>query len=106
MQRPLLTPDEAMRLPEHAALIFVAGHPPIYASKIRYYDDAERSKIAPPVHSDRIEHEHQWPKPPAKASATNGNGTSGNGTAAHVDHDERGPRERDKGDLSKGWPFK
>jgi type IV secretion system protein VirD4 len=107
-QRPLLTPDEAMRLPEDAALIFAAGHAPIYASKIRYYEDPElntRSQIAPPVHSDRIEHEHQWPEP-TKASATNGNGTNGNEAAAHADQDERGAREREKSELSKEWPFK
>jgi type IV secretion system protein VirD4 len=50
-ERPLLTPDEARRLPEDDELIFVAGHAPIYAKKIRYYDDptfAERAAIAPP----------------------------------------------------------
>jgi type IV secretion system protein VirD4 len=39
-QRPLLTPDEALRLPEEAALIFAAGFPPIHGRKIRYYRDA------------------------------------------------------------------
>jgi type IV secretion system protein VirD4 len=109
MQRPLLTPDEAMRLPEDAALIFAAGQPPIYASKIRYYGETDmnaRSRIAPPVHSDRIEHEHQWPEPPPKALAANGNGANGNEAVPHADQDERGAREREKGDLSKEWPFK
>jgi type IV secretion system protein VirD4 len=49
-ERPLLTPDEARRLPDDDALIFVAGHPPIYGKKIRYYKDptfAARSRIAP-----------------------------------------------------------
>lgn len=48
VQRPLLTPDECMRLPPDDELIFVAGHSPIYARKIRYYEDpvlAERVKL-------------------------------------------------------------
>lgn len=59
-QRPLLTPDEALRLPEDVALIFVAGHPPIYGRKIRYFVDPtfrERSAISPPGESGRIEHD-------------------------------------------------
>jgi type IV secretion system protein VirD4 len=50
-QRPLLTPDEARRLPDDDALIFVAGHAPIYGKKIRYFVDptfAERARIALP----------------------------------------------------------
>jgi type IV secretion system protein VirD4 len=62
--RPLLTPDEAMRLPDHAALVFVAGHPPIYGQKIRYYQDpifSERAAIPPPQHADRLAHdESPW----------------------------------------------
>ena len=49
-ERPLLTPDEARRLPPDDALVFVAGHAPIYGCKIKYYEDAtfsERAKIAP-----------------------------------------------------------
>lgn len=115
MQRPLLTPDEAMRLPEDAALIFVAGHPPIYASKIRYYEDADlnaRSRMAPPVHSDRIDHERQLPESSPKTVIANGdtanvNAANGKRAVAHADDGERGGRERDKGnDLSKEWPFK
>ncbi len=47
-ERPLLTADEARRLPEDDALIFVAGNAPIYGRKIKYYEDAtflERAKI-------------------------------------------------------------
>jgi len=62
--RPLLTPDEVMRLPEDAALIFVAGQPPIYGRKIRYYLDpvfSERAKISPPERSDRLAHDwNHW----------------------------------------------
>jgi type IV secretion system protein VirD4 len=38
-QRPLLTPDETMRLPPADELVFVAGHAPIYCQKIIYYKD-------------------------------------------------------------------
>jgi type IV secretion system protein VirD4 len=50
-QRALLTPDEARRLPDDDQLIFVAGHAPIYAKKIRYFEDptfAERAAIPAP----------------------------------------------------------
>src|SRR5205807_6734717 len=58
--RPLLTPDEVMRLPEEAALIFVAGHPPAYGRKIRYFRDpvfSQRAMIPPPTRSDRLTHD-------------------------------------------------
>lgn len=58
--RPLLTPDEVMRLPEDAALIFVAGRPAIYGRKLRYYDDpvfSARAAIPPPARSDRVPHD-------------------------------------------------
>lgn len=48
-ERPLLTPDEARRLPPDDALVFVAGHAPIYGRKIKYYEDptfSARAKIA------------------------------------------------------------
>ena len=51
-ERSLLTPDEARRLPEDDALVFVAGHAPIYAKKIKYFQDktfAERARVAPPT---------------------------------------------------------
>lgn len=57
-QRPLLTPDEAMRLPPDDSLIFVAGQNPIYGKKIKYYANAifdARSKMPPPKHSDKID---------------------------------------------------
>ena len=40
VQRRLLTPDEAMRLPDDEELVFMAGHPPIRATKIRYFTDS------------------------------------------------------------------
>ncbi len=41
VQRPLLTPDECMRLPATDELVFVAGHAPIYCQKIVYYQDEQ-----------------------------------------------------------------
>jgi type IV secretion system protein VirD4 len=58
--RPLLTPDEVMRLPAEDALVFVAGHPPIYGKRIRYYVDpvfGARAAIPPPATSDRLPQE-------------------------------------------------
>ncbi|HOI66552.1 MAG TPA: type IV secretory system conjugative DNA transfer family protein, partial [Thiomonas arsenitoxydans] len=48
VQRPLLTPDECMRLPPDDELVFIAGHAPVYCQKIKYYQDAalaERIKL-------------------------------------------------------------
>ncbi len=39
VQRPLLTPDECMRLPADDELVFVAGSAPVYCQKIKYYLD-------------------------------------------------------------------
>jgi len=73
--RPLLTPDEVMRLPEDAALIFVAGQPPIYGRKIRYYMDpvfAERAQIRPPAQSDRLPHDwSHWASRPLETPTPN-----------------------------------
>ena len=58
--RPLLTPDEILRLPAADALVFVAGHPPIYGRKIRYYEDPvfrARAALPPPPASDRLPQE-------------------------------------------------
>ncbi len=71
-QRPLLTPDEVMRLPAAQKdvkgnvveagdmLIFMAGHAPIYGKQILYFLDpvfSARSKIAAPASSDRLHDE-------------------------------------------------
>ncbi|MCP5056757.1 MAG: type IV secretory system conjugative DNA transfer family protein [bacterium] len=56
-QRPLLAPDEAMRLPDDTSLIFVAGSQPILGTKFRYFRDpalAARARIPAPVQSDRL----------------------------------------------------
>ncbi len=57
--RPLITPDEAMRLGADEALIFTSGRPAIRATKLRYYADPSfewLAQIAPPSKSDRIEY--------------------------------------------------
>ena len=63
IRRPLLIPDEAMRLPEDDALIFVAGYPPIRAGKIRHWEDevlAGRACIQ--TRSARFRSNHAWTK--------------------------------------------
>jgi len=58
-QRPLITPDEVLRLPEDNAILFVAGHRPIWAMKARYFNDsrlARRAAIAPPATVEPIPH--------------------------------------------------
>ena len=59
VSRPLITPDEAMRLGASEALIFTSGRPAIRATKLRYYADPsfkQLAQIPPPSKSDRIEH--------------------------------------------------
>src|SRR2546421_10483197 len=51
LRRPLLTPDEGMRLPDDTALIFVAGGAPIYGGGIRHYEGPRlpaRARLPPP----------------------------------------------------------
>ena len=49
--RPLLTPGEVMQLPPDESLVMVAGHPPIKARKLRYFQDRNftRRVLAPPI---------------------------------------------------------
>jgi type IV secretory system conjugative DNA transfer VirD4/TraG family protein len=57
ISRPLLTTDEAVRLPEDAALVFSTGMPTAWANKLRYYKHPEfgrRAQIPPPEASDRL----------------------------------------------------
>jgi len=78
VQRPLITPDEVMRLPGMVKdakgkitetghmLIFVAGQAPIYGRQILYFQDevfSERAAIPPPTQSDRIP-DPEPPRPP------------------------------------------
>lgn len=47
--RALLTPGEVMQLPPSDELVFVAGHAPVRAKKLRYYEDrAFKARILPP----------------------------------------------------------
>jgi type IV secretion system protein VirD4 len=49
--RPLLTAGEVMQLPPEDEVVMVSGHPPIKATKIRYYRDENftRRVLPPPV---------------------------------------------------------
>jgi type IV secretion system protein VirD4 len=46
IRRRLLTPDEAMRLHSDHEVVFVAGQLPIYAEKLRYFEDPEMQSRA------------------------------------------------------------
>ncbi len=66
--RPLLTPDEALRLGPHEALIFASGRPAIRAGKLRYYAEPGFRRLAelpPPTVSDRLETPSAATPPPA-----------------------------------------
>jgi len=65
-RRHLLTPDEALRLPGDASLIFVSGLPPIYGLRAKFFEDpvlSARSQIAPPPADTRL-CQHTEPIPP------------------------------------------
>jgi type IV secretion system protein VirD4 len=49
--RPLLTPGEVMQLPPDDAVVMLSGHPPIKATKLRYFTDANfvRRVLPPPA---------------------------------------------------------
>ena len=49
--RPLLTPGEVMQLPPDESIVMVAGHSPIRARKLRYYQDRNftRRVMPPPM---------------------------------------------------------
>ena len=84
VQRPLITPDEAMRLPGAVKdasgqivepghmLVFVAGHPPIYGRQVLYFRDpvfAVRARVAPPLHSDCLLRGRPLAGPPPEQAA-------------------------------------
>jgi type IV secretion system protein VirD4 len=59
MQRPLITPDEVMRLPDENAVVFVAGERPIWAMKGRYFEDPRlehRTRVPAPSLCEPIPH--------------------------------------------------
>lgn len=93
VQRPLLTPDEVMRLPSPVKdgdgnileagdmLIFVAGHSPIYGKQILYFIDpvfSARAKIPAPASSDRLYNREQAP---AGEAATSSKTSTSHGSA-------------------------
>jgi type IV secretion system protein VirD4 len=49
--RALLTPGEVMQLPPSDELVLVAGHPPVRAQKLRYFEDVSFTarRVAPPL---------------------------------------------------------
>ena len=52
--RALLTPGEVMQLPADEEIVMVAGHPPVRAQKLRYYEDRNFTErlVPPPALSD------------------------------------------------------
>ncbi|MHB1952328.1 MAG: type IV secretory system conjugative DNA transfer family protein [Sulfobacillus sp.] len=72
IERPLLTPDEALRLPTQDEIVFVAGHAPIYARKLQYYADPAfqaRAALAPPQATGRA---RSSPRAPALKAVLRG----------------------------------
>lgn len=91
VQRPLMTPDEIMRLPgpvkDHKGdilqpgemLVFVAGHPPIRGRQLLYFMDpsfSKRSKIPPPP-TDVVRVTASKGGTPASAGAAGGTNPAG-----------------------------
>lgn len=85
VSRPLLTPDECMRLPgakkdENGKvleagdmLIFIAGQSPIYGKQILFFQDPvfrDRSKVSAPASPDVIQHVHTTAPEKAKSNET------------------------------------
>ena len=63
IRRPLLTPDEVLRLGEDDALVFAIGSRPIFARRFRYYQDREfrrRSLLPPPEVSNCLPKATPW----------------------------------------------
>ncbi|MBL4599765.1 MAG: IncP-type conjugal transfer protein TraG, partial [Rhizobiaceae bacterium] len=67
--RPLLTPGEIMQLPMDEEIIMVSGQPPIRASKLRYFEDANFSDrvFSPPVLTQTQSEDGHYPgRPPPR----------------------------------------
>jgi type IV secretion system protein VirD4 len=62
--RPLLTQGEVLQLPPSDELIMLAGHPPIRAKKLRYFEDRnfKRRLLPPPVVADGAARDHPKPR--------------------------------------------
>jgi len=95
-QRPLITPDEVLRLPEDNAIVFVAGHRPIWAMKARYFSDsrlARRAAIAPPATVEPIPHAWdtwRYVSPTEGASAPEGSASARAAPPTAADAEETG----------------
>jgi len=89
-QRPLVTPDEVLRLPEGTTLIFRAGMHPVYAEKVRYFEDPrllERARVKAPQQSDRVPEaaSNPWEQLPApRASEAHEPAASDPSSAPHI----------------------
>lgn len=46
-QRKLMTPGEVTQLPDDEEILMVAGHPPIRANKVRYYQNPHFKRLCP-----------------------------------------------------------
>lgn len=69
--RPLLTPGEIMQLPMDEEIIMVSGQPPIRASKLRYFEDANFSDrvCSPPVLTQTQSEDGLYPdRPPSRTN--------------------------------------
>ncbi|MCR9121010.1 MAG: conjugal transfer protein TraG [Phyllobacteriaceae bacterium] len=60
--RPLLTPGEVMQLADTDALVMLAGHKPIRAKKLRYYEDANFTTRCLPA--PLLDHDGAYPDAP------------------------------------------
>jgi type IV secretion system protein VirD4 len=89
MQRPLITPDEVMRLPEENALVFVAGARPIWAMKARYFEDPRlerRARIPAPIRCEPIPHRcDTWAHVAARAPVPGEEAAAGAGNERDID---------------------
>ena len=92
--RPLLTPGEVMQLPQNEALVLVAGHAPIRARKLRYFEDGNftaRSLPAPILEKhDRYKDAPRprgddWGTRNRRMSRTLQRNITGNGTSGDAD---------------------
>jgi type IV secretion system protein VirD4 len=62
--RALLTPGEIMQLPSDEEIVLVAGHVPVKAKKLKYYEDSNfTSRVLPPPNLDLDGYED---RPPAR----------------------------------------
>jgi type IV secretion system protein VirD4 len=63
--RALLTPGEIMQLPADEEIVLVAGHPPVRAKKLKYYEDRNflARLLPPPPLGEETYRDHPPPRP-------------------------------------------